>query len=50
MGQAGDGCGGLWTLLNQGSTEKGDQGTGTAVPMADNGLERHWAMAQGRAW
>ena len=37
---------GLWTLLNQGSTDKGDQGKGTVVPMADNGLERPWAMAQ----
>ena len=40
---------GFWTLLNQGSTKKGDQGKGTAVPMADNGLERRWAMAQARA-
>ena len=40
---------GLWTLLDQGSTDKGDQGKGTAMPMADNGLKRRWAMAQARA-
>ena len=58
MARPGHGCGnggtgagwgrqwGLWKRLNQGSTDKGDQGKGTAVPMADNGLERRWTRAR----
>ena len=55
MGADGIGAGwrrqwGFWTLLNKGSTDKGDLGKGTAVPMADNGLERRWAIKQACAW